>query len=81
MGVRSQDKPIMFRMLDRQSTWGDQRAIRTVIPCTLTLGLIGYLFVLPDMVGGNGVDGEVGYLDSATYPDPELYVRWLQVRR
>ena len=71
----------MFRMLDRQSVWGYERAIRTVIPCALTFGLIGYPFVLPDMVGGNGVDDSVDYLDSASYPDPELYVRWIQVRR
>ena len=37
--------------------------------------------MLPDMVGGNGVDDSVDYLDSASYPDPELYVRWIQVRR
>ncbi|XP_076472293.1 myogenesis-regulating glycosidase-like [Babylonia areolata] len=77
VGTRTQDKPIMVRMLDRQSAWGYHRAIRTVIPCALTLGLIGYPFVLPDMIGGNGVD-EV-HIDSTEYPDAELYVRWLQV--
>ena len=78
VGTRSQHQPIMFRMLDRQSAWGYHRAIRTVIPCALTFGLIGYPFVLPDMIGGNGVD-EV-HIDSTVYPDAELYVRWLQVR-
>ncbi|KAK7093595.1 myogenesis-regulating glycosidase-like [Littorina saxatilis] len=79
-GARSQDKPIMFRMLDRQSAWGYHRAIKTVIPCALTFGVIGYPFVLPDLIGGNGVDeSDPAYLERTTYPDPELYVRWVQV--
>ncbi|KAK7462564.1 hypothetical protein BaRGS_00038393 [Batillaria attramentaria] len=76
VGVRSQDKPIMFRMLDRQTNWGYHRAIRTVIPCALTFGIIGYPFVLPDMIGGNGYDETC--IDCTKYPEPELYIRWLQ---
>nr|KAG5686950.1 hypothetical protein BaRGS_021525 [Batillaria attramentaria] len=76
VGVRSQDKPIMFRMLDRQTNWGYHRAIRTVIPCALTFGIIGYPFVLPDMIGGNGYDENC--IDCTKYPEPELYIRWLQ---
>ena len=30
----------------------------------------GYSFVLPDMIGGNGYNGD---------PSRELYIRWLQV--
>ena len=36
----------------------------------LTLGLIGYPYVLPDMIGGNAYEGEV--------PDAELMIRWTQ---
>ncbi|RXG72871.1 putative family 31 glucosidase [Armadillidium vulgare] len=32
-------------------------------------GLLGYPFVLPDMVGGNAYEGK---------PSPELFVRWVQ---
>lgn len=37
----------------------------TVIPTHLS-GLLGYPFVLPDMIGGNG------------QPSKELFVRWAQ---
>ena len=34
-----------------------------------TLGLLGYPFVLPDMIGGNAYNGR---------PSKELFVRWAQ---
>ena len=33
------------------------------------MNMVGYPFVLPDMIGGNGYDGP---------PDAEIFVRWLQ---
>lgn len=77
VGFRSQDLPIMFRMLDRQTNWGYNRALKTVIPCALTFGIIGYPFVLPDMIGGNGYNE--GCIDCTEYAEPELFIRWLQV--
>ncbi|KAL8597074.1 hypothetical protein ACOMHN_057563 [Nucella lapillus] len=66
----SQSLPIFLRLFDRWSTWDAQSGgLETLIPMTLTLGLLGYPFLLPDMIGGNA------YSD---FPDKELFVRWLQ---
>lgn len=60
----------MFRLFDRFSTWGYENGLRSVIPALLTSGILGFPFVLPDMVGGNVYGEEV--------PDFELMVRWAQ---
>ncbi|KAL4221111.1 hypothetical protein ACF0H5_019371 [Mactra antiquata] len=70
VGYRTQKFPIFVRMMDKMSNWGHINAFKTVIPCVLTYGLLGYPFVLPDMIGGNA------YKD---HPDAELYIRWLQM--
>lgn len=70
VGYRTQKYPIFVRMMDKMSNWGHDNAFKTVIPCVLTYGILGYPFVLPDMIGGNA------YND---HPDEELYIRWLQL--
>ena len=37
---------------------------------------LGYPFVLPDMIGGNGYGDDP--LDESTIPSREMYIRWLQ---
>lgn len=71
VGCRTQSAPILVRMMDRRSRWGSDNGLKTVIPTALTFSLIGYPFVLPDMVGGNAYDEAV--------VEKELFVRWLQV--
>ena len=71
VGCRTQSSPILVRMMDRRSRWGTDNGLKTVIPTALTFSLIGYPFVLPDMIGGNAYDGAV--------VERELFVRWLQV--
>lgn len=70
-GYRSQELPIFVRQIDKRSTWTGEGSFETIIPGALTMGLIGYPFVLPDMVGGNAY--------GTNYPDPELYIRWMQL--
>ena len=70
VAYRNQNLPIWFRLQDKDSNWGYFNGIRTVIPHVLTLGLLGYPFVLPDMIGGNAYSGK---------PDRELYIRWVQL--
>ena len=41
-------------MLDKNSTWGYDNGLKTMIPTALHMSMLGYSFVLPDMVGGNG---------------------------
>ena len=70
VGYRTQTQPIFVRMMDKFSNWGHDNGLKSVIPCALTFGILGYPFVLPDMIGGNAYDN---------LPDPELYIRWLQL--
>lgn len=63
---RSQRLPIFVRMMDRESNWGRVDGLRSLVPTALTMSMSGYSFMLPDMIGGNGM------------PTEELFVRWLQ---
>lgn len=70
VGYGNQDSRLFTRLLDRSSTWGIDNGLKSVLTATLTLGILGYPFILPDMVGGNAYKG---------LPDKELYVRWAQL--
>ena len=71
-GRHSQHLAVWVRMLDKYSTWGLDNGLRSMVTTLLQFGMVGYPFVLPDMVGGNG------YTEGR--PSRELYIRWLQVR-
>jgi len=70
-GWRSQRQGILFREWDKWSRWCLDNGLHAVLTQALTLGLIGYPYVLPDMIGGNAYEGEV--------PDAELMARWTQL--
>ena len=53
IGLHTQNQPIFVRMLDKDSVVGYDNGLKTLIPTALTFGLLGYPFVLPDMIGGN----------------------------
>ncbi|XP_013788779.1 uncharacterized family 31 glucosidase KIAA1161-like [Limulus polyphemus] len=76
VGFGSQHVPILVRIFDRYSSWDYGSGLKSIIPTVLTLGIIGYPFILPDMIGGNNYGNE-----SATnvLPTKELYIRWVQV--
>jgi alpha-glucosidase (family GH31 glycosyl hydrolase) len=69
-GWRSQRHGIMFREWDKSSRWDLGNGLHSVITQALAMSVIGYPFVLPDMIGGNAYDGEM--------PDRELLIRWTQ---
>jgi len=85
----NQDLAVFVRMLDKDSVWGHHNGLRSVIPTALLFGLVGYPFVLPDMIGGNGysTDDIVGLSSTITssslketvLPDRELYIRWTEL--
>ena len=60
----------LIRMGDRDTVWGADNGLRSLIPTLLTSAVLGYPFCLPDMVGGNAYWGQ--------FPDTELMVRWAQ---
>lgn len=70
--------------------WGIENGLHALITSALTMSIIGYPFILPDMVGGNAYnqsremfyycyycDCYVAYNEHAV-PQPELYIRWVQ---
>jgi alpha-glucosidase (family GH31 glycosyl hydrolase) len=57
-------------MLDKNSNWDNTNGLKTLINTALTFGILGYPFILPDMIGGNAYSG--------MKPDRELFIRWLQ---
>nr|CAD7256563.1 unnamed protein product [Timema shepardi] len=67
---RTQDLPVFVRMLDKDSRWGFNNGLRTLVTTLLQMNTVGYTFVLPDMIGGNAYGS-----DLAT---KELFIRWLQ---
>lgn len=60
----------MLRLFDRFSTWGVENGLASVISGVLTASILGFPFVLPDMIGGNAYGAEV--------PNGELLIRWAQ---
>ncbi|XP_049938829.1 myogenesis-regulating glycosidase-like [Schistocerca serialis cubense] len=67
---RTQQLPVYVRMLDKDSRWGFDNGLPTLVTTLLQMNLVGYPFVLPDMVGGNGYGSDV--------LTKELFIRWLQ---
>lgn len=67
---RNQSASLFVREWDRHSSWGLDNGLQSVITAALTFGLLGYPFVLPDMVGGNAY--------GSLLPDKELLIRWAQ---
>lgn len=76
-GYKSQKYPAFVRMADKDSKWGYDNGLRTLIPVALTMGILGYPFILPDMIGGNGYGEHLA--TDVVLPERELYIRWLQL--
>jgi len=81
VGRMSQKWPSLVRMLDKDSSWGRENGLKSLIPSALQISLSGYPFVLPDMIGGNGYGDGSSQEENNTLscrPSKELYVRWMQ---
>ena len=66
---RNQQHGIFYRILDRKSDWTIQDGLKSVVTATLHFSIVGYPFVLPDIIGGNGdISGQ-----------KELFIRWTQL--
>lgn len=72
---QNQNLAIFVRMLDKDSRWGYDNGLQSVIPTLFDFGIKGYPFIMPDMIGGNAYgDGWVG-----DRPAKQLYIRWMQM--
>lgn len=69
-GWLSQRHSGLVREYDKSSRWGLDNGLHAVLTQALTLSMIGYPYVLPDMIGGNE------YVDRAS---KELFIRWTQL--
>lgn len=69
-GWFGQNIPVLFRMFDKNSEWGLENGMASVVTQYLALGMIGYPFVMPDMLGGN---------EYVVKCDDELMIRWAQM--
>lgn len=70
VGHRTQNLAVFHRILDRSTDWTIHDGIKSVITETLQFGLLGYPFVLPDIIGGN---------DDPNKANKELFIRWTQM--
>lgn len=61
---------VLVRMLDFDSRWHEDNGLKSLIPTLIQFNMNGYVFVLPDMIGGNRYND-----DDLT---KELFIRWLQ---
>ena len=61
----------LVRMGDKDTVWGVDNGLQSLIPSLLTSAVIGYPFTLPDIIGGNAYWNQT--------PDTELMIRWAQV--
>jgi len=59
-------------MPDKDSSWRHDNGLRSIIPSALVSGILGYPFVLPDMIGGNAYGGR-------PKPERELFIRWMEL--
>ena len=75
VGRNTQHLPIFVRMLDKDSRWGYDNGLRTLVTTLFQMSFAGYPFVLPDMIGGNGY---AGGLEDTELPSRELFIRWMQ---
>ena len=69
-GFRSQHVAGMIRIYGRESSWTGDNSLASVIPTILTLSILGYPYILTDVIGGNA------YREQ---PSKELYIRWMEL--
>jgi myogenesis-regulating glycosidase len=69
-GWKNQNAPIFFRQWDKTTAWGLDNGLHSVLTGMFAMGLAGYPFILPDMIGGNE------YEEKA---DAEMMIRWTQL--
>ncbi len=63
-----------FRIADRWHTWDDKHGVKSIVPCVIAMGLLGYPFAGTDMLGG----GEINHFDKFNL-SRELFDRYAQV--
>ncbi|XP_071794908.1 myogenesis-regulating glycosidase-like [Asterias amurensis] len=74
---QTQHQPIFVRMMDKDPTWNYNNGLLTMIPTALLMGVLGYPFILPYMIGDSGfTDNDFHNINK---PERELYIRWMEL--
>ncbi|CAG5124526.1 unnamed protein product [Candidula unifasciata] len=60
------------------SSWEHNKGLKSVIPTTLTYGIMGYPFSLMGPIGGVNIDSDTSS-NPRKPPEKELFIRWLQL--
>lgn len=76
VGWRTQTLPIFVRMIDKDTRYTWNNGLPTLITTLLQMNMNGYVFVLPDMIGGNGYVDDA--FNSSANPSKDMFIRWLQ---
>ena len=50
VGYRTQHLPVFVRIIDKDSNWTYNNGLKSLLPSVFNLSLLGYPFILPDMV-------------------------------
>ena len=81
VGYDTQVFPTIVSLLDRESKWGLDNGLHSILTSTLTLSILGYPFVLPGTIGGSNYKRDVlANSDQNSNPvDAELFTRWVGV--
>jgi alpha-glucosidase (family GH31 glycosyl hydrolase) len=69
VGYLAQRFGIIAREGDKESTWGLDNGLYAAVTQALTLSITGYLYIMPDMIGGNQYKFKC---------DKELFTRWVE---
>eukprot|EP00118_Oscarella_pearsei_P026943 m.310587 g.310587 ORF g.310587 m.310587 type:complete len:718 (+) comp52871_c0_seq1:102-2255(+) len=76
VGYFTQHLPIFVRVMDKDSRWGLDNGLHALITSVLTLSIMGYPFILPDMIGGNAYGSDDTH--DTVCPSEDLFIRWAQ---
>ena len=76
VGYFTQDRSILVRLLGSTSTTSLNTVLKNTLNAVLSVGLAGYPFVIPDMIGGRGLAACASQDDNTCL---ELYLRWAQL--
>jgi len=71
IGSYAQSSGVVQRLIDKNSVWGTDNGLASVVPEAIENSMRGFVYVMPDMVGGNQ------YYDDKI--DGEMLVRWAQM--
>ena len=79
VGYNTQVFPTIVSLLDRESKWGLDNGLHSILTSTLTLSILGYPFVLPGPIGGSNYKRDVlaNNDQNSNRVDAELFTRWV----